>query len=288
MSRDALAADADTGMVMSEVDWLRIHFDACAAGYAEQLAFCEFERGSRLIDVGCGPGFFLPLLAGQLGAGGEVVACDISQSHLDYAREHYGTEIDGCTIRYQLANAIDVPFPDASFDAYWTANTSQYLNDDQFRRMLAEARRVTRRGGRVAFKDWDAAHFRVEPAEAGTAQRLMEACNRAFLAGSKVPVTMNIHRATTYSHVRRWLSEAGLRAARQHSTLIEFSAPLPEVHRMWTERLLQMFAQVARELNSPDQEFWSQFSTRTPADTIIADPAFYCTEGSMVGVAFVP
>lgn len=288
MSRSALAADAETGMVMSEVDWLRIHYDACAAGYAEQLAFCEFEPGSRLIDVGCGPGFFLPSLAQQLGPGGEIVACDISQSHLESARQQYGLEIDGCTIRYELANAIDLPFPDGSFDAYWTANVSQYFDDDQFRRMLDQARRITRSGGRVAFKDWDAALFRVEPAQTGTAQRLMDACNRAFLAGSSVPVTMNIHRATTYSNIRRWLMDAGLRDARQHGTLIEFSAPLSEGHRLWTERLLQMFAQVAHDLNSPDQEFWSQFSSRAPADTIIASPDFYCTEGSMVGTAFAP
>ena len=270
------------------MDWLRVHFDACLDGYADQLAFCEFEQGSRLIDVGCGPGFFLPLLARQLGAGGEIVACDISQSHLDHARTQYGHEIGGCTIRYELANAIDLPFPHGSFDAYWSANTSQYLDDEQFRKMLAEARRVTRSGGRVAFKDWDAALFRVEPSEPSTAQRLMEACVRAYRSGSKVPVTMNIHRATTYSQITRWLNAAGLRDARQHSTLIEFAAPLSETQRMWTERLLQMFAQVARELNSPDQEFWSQFSTRVPTDTIIADPNFYCTEGSMVGTAFVP
>jgi ubiquinone/menaquinone biosynthesis C-methylase UbiE len=288
MSRSALAADADTGMVMSEVDWLRIHYEACAAGYDEQLAFCEFEPGSRLIDVGCGPGFFLPSLARQLGPGGEIVACDVSQSHLDYARQRYGAQINGCAIRYQLADAIDLPFPGGSFDAYWTANVSQYLDDTQFRRMIAEARRTTRRGGRVAFKDWDAALFRVEPAETGTAQRLMDACNRAYLAGSAVPVSMNIHRATTYSHIRGWLSSAGLRDARQHSTLIEFAAPLSETHRIWSERLLQMFAQVAHDLHSPDLAFWSQFSNKAPAETIIADPDFYCAEGSMVGVALVP
>lgn len=288
MSRDALASDAETGMAMSEGDWLRIHYEACAAGYAEQLAFCQFERGSRIIDVGCGPGLFLPILARQLGPGSEIVACDLSQSHLDHARQRYGEDIDGCRIRYQLANAIELPFPDGSFDAYWTANVSQYLDDDQFRRMLAEAKRITRRGGRVAFKDWDAALFRVEPSEPGTAQRLMEACNRAFLAGSSAPVTLNIHRATTYSQIRRWMTEAGFRDARQHSTLIEFSAPLSAGHRAWCERLLRMFAEVAHELKSPDPEFWSQFSTRPPAETIVADPAFYCTEGSMVGVAVVP
>jgi hypothetical protein len=99
---------------------------------------------------------------------------------------------------------------------------------------------------------------------------------------------MNIHRATTYSHIRRWLSAAGLRDARQHSTLIEVSAPLTDTRRLWAERLLRMFAQVARNLNSPDQQFWAQFSDRAPADTIITDPDFYCSEGSMVGVAFVP
>jgi ubiquinone/menaquinone biosynthesis C-methylase UbiE len=161
-------------MAMSEVNWLRIHFDACAAGYAEQLAFCELERGSRLIDVGCGPGFFLPLLAGQLGPGGEIVACDLSQSHLDYARSVYGNDIEGCKIRYLSANAAALPFEDDSFDAYWSANVSQYLDDDQFRMMLAEARRGTRPRGRVADKDRAAAHIRGEPTETGTPHRRRE------------------------------------------------------------------------------------------------------------------
>jgi ubiquinone/menaquinone biosynthesis C-methylase UbiE len=288
MSRDALAADVETGLVMSEVDWLRTHFQACEAGYEEQLAFCKFERGSRLIDVGCGPGFFLPSLARRLGDGGTIVACDVSQSHLDYAQRHFGNDIDGCAIHYRLGDATHLPVADDSVDAYWSANVSQYLDDAQFGSMLAEARRVTRSGGRVAVKDWDAGLFRVEPAELGTAQRLMGACSRAYAAGSTVPVTRNIHRAATFSHIRRWLSAAGLQGARQHATLIEFSAPLPDVHRLWTGRMLQMFAEVARELDGPDRQFWSQFSTRGQADTIIADPDFYCSEGSMVGVALVP
>ena len=285
---DALAHDAESGLAMSEEDWLRIHFSACAAGYADQLAFCEFERGSRLIDVGCGPGLFLPMLAGQVGPGGEIVACDIAQSHLDSARRRYGDEIAGCRVRYRLADALSLPFPDDSFDGYWTANVSQYLDDDRFRRMLAEARRATRPGGRVAFKDWDAALFRVEPSAPGTTQRLMEACDRAFQAGSQASVAVNIHRATTYSHIRRWLTEAGLLQARQHSTLIEFAAPLSEEQHAWCARLLRMFAEVARDLKSPDQEFWSQFHEKDAARTVIADPDFYCSEGSMVGIAFVP
>ena len=39
MSGSALASDAETGMAMSEGDWLRIHYEACAAGYSADLGF---------------------------------------------------------------------------------------------------------------------------------------------------------------------------------------------------------------------------------------------------------
>lgn len=285
---EVLATDTATGLAMSDADWLRIHYQACAVGYAEQLAFCRFEPGSRLVDVGSGPGLFLPALARVLGPGGEITACDISGAHLALARATFGEEIHGCRIRYQAADAVELPFPDGSFDGYWTANVAQYLDDEGFRRMLAEARRTVRSGGRVAVKEWDAALFRVEPSEPGTAQRLMEACRGAWLAGRDVPVTRNIHRAMTCSHIRQWLTAAGLEHARQHSTLIQFQAPLDDLTRSWCERMLRMFAQVAIDLDGPDLDFWRQVAARTGGDSICADPDFLCTEGSVVGVALVP
>jgi ubiquinone/menaquinone biosynthesis C-methylase UbiE len=283
---DALARDADTGLALSEADWLRIHYQACAAGYVDQLDFCGFAPGSRLIDVGTGPGLFLPELTGRLGSGGSITACDVSPSHLDAARAMFGDEIGGCRITYRLADALDLPFGDDSFDAYWSANVSQYFDDAQFLRMLAEARRVTRAGGRVAVKDWDAALFRVEPSEPGTGQRLMEACRGAYRAGSTVPVTRNIHRAMVHSHVRRLLTETGFLHARQHSTLIQFSAPLKPLHRNWCGRMLGMFAQVAGDLGGPDAAFWA--GLRDAPDSLLTHPDFYCCEGSMVGVAVAP
>ncbi|CAA9556724.1 MAG: hypothetical protein AVDCRST_MAG18-735 [uncultured Thermomicrobiales bacterium] len=71
----------------------------------------------------------------------------------------------------QVGRVLALPYPDASFDAVWFANTSQYLTDDELMTALAEFRRVVRPGGLVAVKEHAGALTAIMPAPPGVTLR---------------------------------------------------------------------------------------------------------------------
>jgi ubiquinone/menaquinone biosynthesis C-methylase UbiE len=96
-------------------------------------------HGERVLDVGCGEGWFASELAR---AGVEVVGVDVAEEPLRRARAR-DSELD-----VRLMDA-DGPWPlqDASVDAVWAGETIEHVADTAG--WLSEARRVLRPGGRL-------------------------------------------------------------------------------------------------------------------------------------------
>jgi SAM-dependent methyltransferase len=94
------------------------------------------EAGQRLLDVGCGTGYFTRRFAQE--AKLRVVGIDPNTSWLDFAQTH-GTGIE----RYCVGAAEDLPFGDRSFD-YSISVTALCFVDDA-KRAVREILRVTRK-----------------------------------------------------------------------------------------------------------------------------------------------
>ncbi len=107
-----------------------------------RLAFLleHAQPGARVLDVGCGEGWFTAALAR---AGREAVGIDVAQEPLRRAREREG-ELD-----VRLVPA-DGPWPleDVSFDAVWAGEVIEHVADTAG--WLSEVRRVLRSGGALA------------------------------------------------------------------------------------------------------------------------------------------
>lgn len=102
------------------------------------------EERLRVLDIGCGPGFFSVLCAQ---AGCAVDAIDFSAGMLDRARENArGNGVLG-RIRFQQGDAQRLPYASGSFDAIVTRNVTWNLEDPQA--AFAEWRRVLKPGGRL-------------------------------------------------------------------------------------------------------------------------------------------
>ncbi len=84
----------------------------------------------RTLDVACGTGFVTRLLRG------EVIGLDQSDAMLDAAR----AQAPAAT--YVQADALDLPFEDASFERVFTSHFYGHLEGDARARFLGEARRV--------------------------------------------------------------------------------------------------------------------------------------------------
>jgi demethylmenaquinone methyltransferase/2-methoxy-6-polyprenyl-1,4-benzoquinol methylase len=97
--------------------------------------------GGRALDVACGTGDLAMELRARVGERGEVVGCDFSDRMLELARR----KAPG--IRFERANALDLPYADCEFDAATVGFGARNFSD--LERGLAEMARVVRPGGRV-------------------------------------------------------------------------------------------------------------------------------------------
>ena len=104
--------------------------------------------GLKWVDVGCGNGAFTELIVGK-SAPAEVHGIDPSEGQIKYARERPGVR----TVEFQQGDAMQLPFPDRSFDAATMALVIFFVPDPA--KGVAEMVRVVSPGGIVAAYAWD-------------------------------------------------------------------------------------------------------------------------------------
>ena len=116
--------------------------------------------GERVLDVGCGPGFYCAELAEEVGPSGSVVGVDGSQPMLALAGRRCA-ELGNVELRAGDATALGVS--DADFDAALCVQVLEYVADT--RAGLAELHRALKPGGRVLVWDIDWATFSMQDDE---------------------------------------------------------------------------------------------------------------------------
>ncbi len=99
--------------------------------------------GDRVLDVATGTGDLALELARRVAPGGEVVGTDFSERMLEIAR----AKAAGAGVRFELANALSLPYGDGEFDAATVGFGARNFSD--LEQGLREMARVVRPGGRV-------------------------------------------------------------------------------------------------------------------------------------------
>jgi ubiquinone/menaquinone biosynthesis C-methylase UbiE len=108
------------------------------------LAGTRFEPGTRLLEIGCGVGAVLGVL-GSAFPGLLLTGVDIEPRQLEVAGRHL--EQLGLRADLREADALALPFSDASFDHVWMMWFLEHVDDPVA--ALKEARRVLVPGGRL-------------------------------------------------------------------------------------------------------------------------------------------
>jgi SAM-dependent methyltransferase len=105
---------------------------------------CRLAPGQRALELGCGTGVFLEQVARS---GAELVGLDLSPDLLARA----GERLAGlANVRLECGNAEQTPYEAASFDAVYGSSILHHLDLEH---AVAEAHRILRPGGRIAFAE---------------------------------------------------------------------------------------------------------------------------------------
>ena len=150
---DSLArADAQAFHEFERAGWERVaddydrYFAALTTRFIPPLLDAAgVAAGSRVLDVASGPGYAAAAAAKR---GATAVGVDFAAAAVAVARRRYPA------LAFHVGSAEELPFPNADFDA--VVMNFGLLHLARPEQALADARRVLRPGGRVAFSVWAA------------------------------------------------------------------------------------------------------------------------------------
>ena len=112
------------------------------------VALAEPKPGDRALDVACGTGAVTRLLAERVGENGKVIGLDLNSGMLAVAR----SGVAAANVEWREASALDLPFPDGSFNVVLCQQGLQFFPDRSL--ALREIRRVLVSEGRLALACW--------------------------------------------------------------------------------------------------------------------------------------
>jgi ubiquinone/menaquinone biosynthesis C-methylase UbiE len=110
----------------------------------------RLRAGLRVLDVGCGTGDHLRIMA-PLVAPGPAIGVDLSEALIACARRRTGPGLDH--VCFQVGDAGELPLADGAFDRVVASQVLLHLADPW--RAVAEMRRVLAPGGLLSIGEWD-------------------------------------------------------------------------------------------------------------------------------------
>lgn len=117
--------------------------DGLTGRLAEAVALLKKSdiTDKKILDVGCGYGWCeLEML--KLGAA-QIVGTDLSETDLETARQY----VKDSKVSFSPASAIDLPFPDHSFDTVVSWDVIEHIPKHTEPKMFSEIERVLKPGG---------------------------------------------------------------------------------------------------------------------------------------------
>ena len=113
-------------------------------------ADCHNNPPNNIIDVGCGIGGSTLHLAQEFGA--QATGITLSPVQASRAKERAAEAGLDNRVKFEVANALEMPFEDNSFDLVWSLESGEHMPDKT--KFLQECYRVLKPGGKMIFATW--------------------------------------------------------------------------------------------------------------------------------------
>ncbi len=203
-------------------------------------AVLKLESGESLLDIGTGPGNF-PSRLRLGGHTGRLVGIDFSSGMLEVAR------VQTNAVEWLQANAMELPFPDSSFDVVTARHMLYHVPD--MNKALQETKRVLKPGGRFMavtnddgymLEFWEAV-FEAVKNDSDFSPMTSEILNPKFFAAHLEQQIQTVFKNTTFTKLEASLEFPNIQPVLNYWDSIQ---PSYEISNMAWTRGRQAFAKV--------------------------------------------
>ena len=118
------------------------------------------DSGAKVLDVGCGFGGTSRYLADKLGPKADVTGITLSPNQVKRGTE-LAMERGLSNAKFMVMNALEMDFPDNSFDIVWACESGEHMPDKEA--YINEMMRVLKPGGKFVMATWCQRDDRVVP-----------------------------------------------------------------------------------------------------------------------------
>ncbi len=127
--------------VFYQLWWKAVGGPACASVLARE--YIQATRGSRILEIGCGPGTILPYLPLS-----DYIGFDLNPKYIDYARSRFPQAqfVCGRVSQYTLAQR-------GSFDGVLAIAIMHHLDDEEAKQLFQIANDALKIGGKLVTLD---------------------------------------------------------------------------------------------------------------------------------------
>ncbi len=115
----------ECGLPLNAVDWLVTHHRSKAPEREQMIRDLQIAPGSLIIDAGCGPGLWIPLLAHAIGSAGRILGIDISTESLVTAQRRGAGKWYQSQVQYKQATLEQLPVEPGTADLILWASGHQ-------------------------------------------------------------------------------------------------------------------------------------------------------------------
>jgi tocopherol O-methyltransferase len=117
---------------------------------AELLTWAGVTQPATILDLGCGIGGSTLYLAQKYNA--RTTGITLSPVQAARAQERAQAAHLDSNVQFQVANALEMPFADDSFDLVWSLESGEHMPDKQ--QFVRECYRVLKPGGTLIIATW--------------------------------------------------------------------------------------------------------------------------------------